>query len=63
MLNVAGFYNHFLAFLDHAVTAELIKAKASGDAAGVTIWPAGFAGEDGEWKGELGKRWMTPEQT
>jgi uncharacterized protein (TIGR00730 family) len=27
LLNVAGFYNHFLAFLDHAVAQALIKPK------------------------------------
>src|SRR5256885_2941613 len=27
MLNVAGFYDHFLAFLDHAVARALIKPK------------------------------------
>jgi len=27
LLNVAGFYDHFLAFLDHAVERQLIKSK------------------------------------
>jgi uncharacterized protein (TIGR00730 family) len=62
LLNVAGFYDHFLAFLDHAVARGLIKAKHRG------LLLTGAEPEElialmEAWKPAGGKKWITPERT
>jgi uncharacterized protein (TIGR00730 family) len=62
LLNVAGFYDHFLAFLDHAVARGLIKPKhrallLTADA------PAALLELLRTWKPAPGKKWITPERT
>jgi len=62
MLNVAGFYDHFLAFIDHAVAHGLIKAKHR--ALILTAEePAGLLRQMQEWKPVESKKWITPERT
>jgi uncharacterized protein (TIGR00730 family) len=62
LLNTGGFYDHFLAFLDHAVAKGLVKAKHRG-----LLLTAGEPAELLEamagWKGLPGKKWITPERT
>lgn len=61
LLNTGGFYDHFLAFLDHATARALIKPKhralllTAGD-------PAELLSQMHAWKPLPGKRWITPER-
>jgi uncharacterized protein (TIGR00730 family) len=62
MLNTAGFYDHFLAFIDHAVSHGLIKSKhrdlilASADAAELLE-------KMDRWVPPETAKWITPERT
>lgn len=62
LLNTAGFYDHFLAFLDHATARALIKPKHR-----AILLTAAEPGELLEkmkaWKPATGKKWITPERT
>jgi uncharacterized protein (TIGR00730 family) len=62
MLNVAGFYNHFLAFIDHAVAHGLIKAKHR-ELILATEEPEQLLGMMFAWKPVEEKKWITPERT
>jgi uncharacterized protein (TIGR00730 family) len=62
LLNVSGFYDHFLAFIDHAVACGLIKPKHR--ALLLTAHdPAPLLDLMRHWKPSPGKKWITPERT
>jgi uncharacterized protein (TIGR00730 family) len=62
LLNVAGFYDHFLAFVEHAVHRQFIKPRhhalllTSPD-------PEDLLAKMKAWHAEFTPRWMTPERT
>ncbi|HVT79115.1 MAG TPA: TIGR00730 family Rossman fold protein [Phycisphaerae bacterium] len=62
MLNVAGFYDHFLAFIDHAVAHGLIKSRHQ-----AMILTSADPGElilkMEQWKPIESRQWITPERT
>ncbi len=62
LLNVGGFYDHFLAFIDGAVARQFIKAKHR-----ALILTSEEPGELLEmmraWKPVAGPKWITPERT
>jgi uncharacterized protein (TIGR00730 family) len=62
LLNTGGFYDHFLAFLDHAAAKGLIKPKHRGLllTAGE---PMDLLKQMQAWKPLPGKKWITPERT
>lgn len=62
LLNVAGFYDHFLAFIDHAVARGLIKPKHRSLLL-TADEPAALLEKMREWKPAPGKKWITPERT
>ncbi len=62
LLNTAGFYDHFLAFLDHATARALIKPKHR--ALLLTApEPVELLALMRAWKPLAGKKWITPERT
>jgi uncharacterized protein (TIGR00730 family) len=61
LLNTAGFYDHFLAFLDHATARALIKPKHRALLL-TAADPAELLGQMQTWKPQAGKKWMTPER-
>ena len=62
LLNVAGFYDHFLAFLDHTVARGLIKPKHRALLLTADD-PATLLEAMRQWKPAPGKKWITPERT
>jgi uncharacterized protein (TIGR00730 family) len=62
LLNVAGFYDHFLAFLDQAVNRQMIKAKHRGLLL-TAEEPRELLTLMEEWRPMLTPRLMTPERT
>ena len=62
LLNAAGFYDHFLAFLDHATARGLIKPKHRGMLL-TAQEPGGLLEKMQAWKPAPGKKWITPERT
>jgi uncharacterized protein (TIGR00730 family) len=62
LLNVAGFYDHFLAFIDHAVHRQFIKPRhrslllTSSD-------PAALLAQMNAFHAEYTPKWITPERT
>ena len=62
ILNVAGFYDHFLAFLDHAVACGLIKAKHR-ELLLTAEQPESLLELMRAWKSPITQKWMTPERT
>ncbi len=62
LLNTAGFYDHFLAFLDHATLRGMIKPKHR--ALLLTAHePAELLEMMAVWKPAAGPKYMTPERT
>ncbi len=62
LLNTSHFYDHFLAFLDHAVARALIKPKHR--ALLLTAEePAPLLDQMRAWKPLPTKKWITPEKT
>jgi uncharacterized protein (TIGR00730 family) len=62
VLNVAGFYDHFLAFLDTAVARGFIKPKYRALVL-TDQQPAELLAQMKAWKPTAGPRWITPERT
>ncbi len=62
LLNTAGFYDHFLAFLDHATARGLIKAKHRAMLL-TSDEPAELLSKMRTWKPHPEKKWITPEKT
>ena len=62
LLNTAGFYDHFLAFLDHAAARALIKPKHRALLL-TAAEPAELLDHMRAWKPQAGKKWITPERT
>ena len=62
LLNVSGFYDHFLAFLDNAVSRQLIKQKHR-NLLLTHEDPRELLKEMQQWKPELTPKWITPERT
>jgi hypothetical protein len=62
LLNTAGFYDHFLAFLDHAAARALIKPKHRALLL-TAAEPAELLEQMHAWKPSAGKKWITPERT
>ena len=62
LLNTAGFYDHFLAFLDHAAARALIKPKHRALLL-TAAEPADLLAQMRAWKPQSGKKWITPERT
>ncbi len=62
MLNVAGFYDHFLAFVDHAVAHGLIKAKHR-EMILAAEEPGELLDKMERWKPVVENKWITPERT
>lgn len=62
LLNVAGFYDHFLAFIDHAVARGLIKPKHRSLML-TAHEPAALLEMMHNWKPVTGPKWITPERT
>ena len=62
LLNIAGFYDHFLAFLDHAVTRGLIKTKHRALLLTADD-PTALLDQMAQWKPTLTNKWITPERT
>jgi uncharacterized protein (TIGR00730 family) len=62
LLNTAGFYDHFLAFLDHAAARALIKPKHRALLLTAPD-PAELLDQMHAWKPQAGKKWITPERT
>jgi uncharacterized protein (TIGR00730 family) len=61
LLNTGGFYDHFLAFLDHAAARALIKPKHR--ALLLTAGqPAPLLDQMQSWKPLPAKKWITPER-
>jgi len=62
LLNVAGFYDAFLAFLDHATARQLIKPKHR-ELVLTETEPAPLIERMRAWKPLHGPKWITPERT
>ena len=62
ILNVGGFYDEFLAFLDHATRRGLIKQKHR-DLILVSREPEELLEQMEAWKPASERKWMTPEKT
>ena len=62
LLNVAGFYDHFLSFLDHATARQLIKPRHRATVL-TAAEPAELLEKMREWKPALTSKWITPERT
>jgi hypothetical protein len=62
LLNVAGFYDHLLAFLDHATARQLIKLKHRALLLTSTE-PADLLDQMRAWKPAPQTKWITPERT
>jgi uncharacterized protein (TIGR00730 family) len=62
LLNISGFYDDFLSFLDHATARQLIKAKHR--ALLLTAQdPVSLIEQMTCWKPALTNKWITPERT
>src|ERR1035437_4139675 len=62
LLNVAGFYDHFLAFLDNAVAKQLIKSKHRALLL-TAADPRELIHLMNAWRPTLAPKWITPERT
>ena len=62
LLNVAGFYDHLLAFLDHATARQLIRPKHRALLLTATD-PDELLGLMREWHPPATTKWITPERT
>jgi len=62
LLNVACFYDHFLAFLDHATTVQLIKPKHRALVLTAET-PAALLENMRAWNPVPTEKWITPEKT
>jgi uncharacterized protein (TIGR00730 family) len=62
LLNTSRFYDHFLAFLDHATARGLIKPRHRGLLL-TAEEPAALLDQMRAWKPPHEKKWITPEKT
>ena len=62
MLNLGGFYDHFLAFLDQAVRSQFIKLSIGGLRL-TAEEPEELLAKMRNWKPAPGPKWITPERT
>ena len=62
MLNVRGFYDHFLAFLDHAVARQFIKSRHR-NLVLTADEPGDLLEMMEQWKPEKRPKYITPERT
>jgi uncharacterized protein (TIGR00730 family) len=61
LLNIAGFYDHLIAFLDHAVEVRLLKQK-NRDALLVSKDPRDLLDQMADWKPRPAEPKITPSQ-
>jgi uncharacterized protein (TIGR00730 family) len=62
LLNTGGFYDHFLAFLDHATARGLIKPKHRALLL-TSAEPDSLLDQMQTWKPLPAKKWITPDRT
>jgi uncharacterized protein (TIGR00730 family) len=62
LLNVAGFYDHFIRFVDHAVASQFIKPRHRGLLL-TSDSPEGLLAAMRAWKPDVTPKWITPEKT
>lgn len=62
LLNVAGFYDHFITFVDHAVSRQFIKPRHRGLLL-TAEKPESLLAQMRAWKPDVTPKWITPERT